>query len=58
MGNQRTLADILEEITATEIKLNNDPLMKKLDALRNEARNHPSAQAGRNLQPVVGAVGL
>lgn len=53
---ERTLADILDEITAFEIKDGHDsPKVKKL---REEVYNHPDAFAGRDLPPVVGILGV
>jgi hypothetical protein len=53
---ERTLAVILEEVTASEISDGIDsPRAKRL---REEARNHPSAAAGRDLPPIIGYMGV
>jgi hypothetical protein len=51
----RTLADILEDVTAAEQKYGiESPEAQKL---REEARNHPSAAPGRDLPPIIGRMG-
>ena len=48
---ERTLSQILEEVTDAELALD----LERAKALREEARNHPDAAAGRDLPPVTGS---
>lgn len=57
-----TLAALLEEITQNEqaIGLTGDPNgyhARRLDVLRSEVLEHPDAQAGKDLPPIVGRIG-
>lgn len=52
---ERTLAEILEDITAHEIM--SGPNSPRVIKLREDARNHPEAAAGRDLPPIVGTIG-
>ncbi len=51
----RTLGAILEEVTAAEQEFGLES--EQASKLREEARNHPSAAAGRDLPPITGYIG-
>ncbi len=53
---ERTLAVILEEVTAAEQKYGLDAPQVKM--LRAEARDHLDAAPGRDLPPIVGYMGV
>lgn len=59
--SERTLANILEEITSVEIGLSHQGKSletPKLKELKLEAKNHPASEPGRDLPPIIGRIGV